>query len=100
MFSYEPRWSDAAVRRFIRRVGRDLVDDLLDLRAADNLGSGLPADAGHLDELRERVTTELERGVPLTLADLAVDGDDLVDELGLEQGPVDRRHARAACSAM
>ena len=33
MFSYEPRWSGAAVRRFIRRVGRDLVDDLIDLRA-------------------------------------------------------------------
>ncbi len=88
MFSYEPRWSGAAVRRFIRRVGRDLVDDLIDLRAADNLGSGLPANAGHLDELRKRVHAELESGAPLTLADLAVNGRDLVAELGLEQGPL------------
>ena len=88
MFSYEPRWSGAAVRRFVRRVGRDLVDDLIDLRAADNLGSGLPANAGHLDELRRRVHAELDSGAPLTLADLAVNGSDVVAELGLEQGPL------------
>ena len=46
MFQYLPNWSDAAVRRFIRRVGADLVLDLLRLRQADNIGSGLPADAG------------------------------------------------------
>ncbi len=88
MFSYESRWSSAAVRRFIRRVGRDLVDDLIDLRAADNLGSGLPANAGHLDEMRKRVHAELDSGAPLTLADLAVNGRDLVAELSLEQGPL------------
>jgi tRNA nucleotidyltransferase/poly(A) polymerase len=88
MFSYEPRWSGAAVRRFIRRVGRDLVGDLLSLRAADNLGSGLPADAGHLDELRRRVAAELAAGAPLSLRELAIHGDDLVAELSIAAGPV------------
>jgi tRNA nucleotidyltransferase/poly(A) polymerase len=88
MFSYEPRWSGAAVRRFIRRVGRDLVDDLLDLRAADNLGSGLPANSGHLDELRDRVDAELAAGAPLSLRELAVHGDDLTAELAIAPGPV------------
>jgi len=55
------------VRRFIRRVGRDLVGDLINLRAADNVGSGLPANAGHLDELRRRVAAELAAGAPLSL---------------------------------
>lgn len=87
MFSYEPRWSGAAVRRFIRRVGRELVDDLLNLRAADNVGSGLAPDAGHLDELRRRIRAELAAGVPLSLRDLAIDGDDLLTELGLRPGP-------------
>ncbi len=87
MFSYEPRWSGAAVRRFIRRVGRELVDDLLNLRAADNVGSGLEPDAGHLDELRRRIHAELDAGVPLSLRELAVGGDDLVAELGLRPGP-------------
>ena len=28
MWSYEPAWSDAAVRRFIRKVGPDAIDEL------------------------------------------------------------------------
>jgi putative nucleotidyltransferase with HDIG domain len=87
MYGYESRWGDAAVRRFIRTVGRDILPRLFLLREADNLGSGAPADAGGLDELRERVAAELERGVPMTLGDLALDGDDLQAELGLTPGP-------------
>ena len=41
-----PTWSDAAVRRFIRRIGPHALDDLFALRQADNIGSGLPPDAG------------------------------------------------------
>ena len=87
MFSYEPRWSGAAVRRFIRRIGRDLVFDQLNLRAADNVGSGHAPDAGGLDELRRRISAELERGAPLSLRELAINGDDLVSELGMRPGP-------------
>jgi tRNA nucleotidyltransferase (CCA-adding enzyme) len=88
MFSYEPRWSGAAVRRFIRRVGRQYVDDLIKLRRADNIGSGLPADSGRVDELAARVAAELDAGSPLTLRELAVDGNDLVKGLGLKPGPI------------
>ena len=87
MFQYVPGWSDAAVRRFMRRVGPDIVDDLLRLRQADNVGSGLSGDAGQLDELRARIERERERRSPLGLADLAIDGDDLQAELGLKAGP-------------
>ena len=87
MFSYERRWTSAAVRRFIRRIGRDLVDDLLELREADNLGSGLPADAGYVEELRRRVRDELAAHPPLSLRDLAVNGGDLIGELGMQPGP-------------
>lgn len=87
MFGYRPEWTDAAVRRFIRRVGLDRMPRLLTLREADNLGSGLAADAGDLRELRERVEAERERGVPLSLADLEVDGHDLMRELDRPPGP-------------
>ncbi len=87
MFNYEPRWSGAAVRRFVRRVGREHIDDLLRLRAADNIGSGLAPDAGHLDELRQRLADELRSNPPLSLADLALSGDDLIGELGMRPGP-------------
>ena len=50
MFAYEPDWTDAAVRRFLRRVGADLLDDLFALRAADNAASGVArAGAAGLD---------------------------------------------------
>jgi putative nucleotidyltransferase with HDIG domain len=87
MFSYERHWTNAAVRRFLRRVGSQVVEELLTLRQADNVGSGLPQDAGDLDQLRRRVRAELEAGVPLGLAQLAVDGRDLMAELGLPPGP-------------
>ena len=87
MFSYERKWSGAAVRRFLRRVGRERVSDLLNLRRADNIGSGLPPDAGHLTELEARIEKELADGAPLSLSELAVDGDDLKTELGLAPGP-------------
>jgi len=87
MFSYEPAWSDAAIRRFIRKVGPASIDDLLALRAADNAGSGLPAGAGNLAELRSRVQAELERHVALDRGQLAVDGRDMMTELGLPEGP-------------
>lgn len=88
MFNYEPRWSGAAVRRFIRRAGRDLIGDLLKLRAADNVGSGLAPGAGALDELRARIERELSANPPLEVRDLAVSGDDLLAELELIQGPL------------
>lgn len=91
MFSYEPNWSDAAVRRFIGKIGAvgpGALDELLALREADNIGSGLPAEAGRLDELRARIAAELAADVVLDRRGLAVDGDDLIRELGLGEGPL------------
>jgi tRNA nucleotidyltransferase (CCA-adding enzyme) len=87
MFDYSAAWSDAAVRRFIRRVGVSMIDDLLALREADNVGSGLPRDAGDLAELRARVTGQLDARPALALADLAIDGDDVRAALGIDPGP-------------
>ena len=87
MFMYEPRWGDAGVRRFIQRVGIAAVDDLFALREADNAGSGVPAGAHGLDELRARVDAELAASVVLDRSRLAVRGDDLIAELGIPAGP-------------
>ncbi len=87
MFTYEASWGDAGVRRFIQRVGTDAIDALFALREADNAGSGVPVDAHALDELKARVAAELEASAVLDLSRLAVNGDDLMTELGLPQGP-------------
>lgn len=87
MFIYRPEWSDAAVRRFLRKVGPDLFDELLLLRRADNLGSGIAVEAGGVDELARRGDDQLAREVPLAINQLAIDGDDLQAALGMPPGP-------------
>jgi putative nucleotidyltransferase with HDIG domain len=87
MFRYEPSWSDAAVRRFIGKVRPDAIDELFALREADNAGSGVDRAADGLDELRARVAAELDAGPVLDRSALAIDGEDLMAELGLEPGP-------------
>jgi tRNA nucleotidyltransferase (CCA-adding enzyme) len=87
MFAYDTSWSDSAVRRFIAKVGRASLDDLFALREADNIGSGQAPDAHGLGELRRRVADELASNVVLERGGLAVDGNDLIAELGLTPGP-------------
>ena len=87
MFTYEPDWGDAGVRRFIQRVGAASIDDLFALREADNVGSGLDPEAHDLAGLRARVAVELAAAVVLDRSRLAVRGDDLMAELGVPAGP-------------
>jgi len=88
MFHYTPEWSDAAVRRFVQRVGREHLTDLFALRVADNRGNGTKeAHPPDLDELKQRVEHVLARHDAITRDDLAVDGKDLIQCLGLGQGP-------------
>ncbi|MGH2358250.1 MAG: CCA tRNA nucleotidyltransferase [Candidatus Limnocylindria bacterium] len=90
MYAYAPDWTDAAVRRFIRRIGPFRLETLFALRRADNLASGAGR-AGVLNqrELESRIRTERERGdPPWEPGNLAVDGHDLQRELGLEPGPL------------
>jgi tRNA nucleotidyltransferase (CCA-adding enzyme) len=88
MFAYAPEWTDAAVRRFVRRVGAAYLGDLFQLRRADNVASGvIEPHPGGIDELRARVGIELATH-PLTTRQLAVRGDDLIKHLGLHPGPM------------
>jgi putative nucleotidyltransferase with HDIG domain len=87
MYGYVPTWSDAAVRRFIAKVGPDALPDLFLLREADNVGSGRDRDGGGLAEVRARVEAQLAAGVVVDVRDLAVDGNDLMREFGLAESP-------------
>lgn len=87
MFAFEPAWGDSAVRRFIARVGQPNLEELFALREADDVGSGLVGEQPGLSELRARVAEQLAARVPLDRADLAIDGDILIAELGLTPGP-------------
>jgi poly(A) polymerase/tRNA nucleotidyltransferase (CCA-adding enzyme) len=88
LIGYRQGWSDGAVRRLIRRVGRDAIFDLLRLRKADILAHGRPDIKGHLlDELEERVRGLMREDLALGPGDLAIDGRKVMELTGLEQGP-------------
>jgi tRNA nucleotidyltransferase (CCA-adding enzyme) len=87
---YDESWSDATVRRWLKRVGPELVPDLLELSRADLLGKGrdVTEDLRRMDELAAHVDRVVAQGAALTTRDLAIDGHALMQELGLKPGPV------------
>ncbi|MFW5683493.1 MAG: CCA tRNA nucleotidyltransferase [Spirochaetota bacterium] len=87
MFNYTPEWSDAAVRRFVARVGADSVQDLIALRAADGAAvRGEHIDTRALGGFSERVRRVMEEQSAVTVRDLAVNGRDLMNA-GIPGGP-------------
>ncbi len=90
LICYGSEWTDAAVRRFIRRVGPDRVEPLLRLGEADALGKGrnVEQELAALKELRGRIDEQVEQGGALTTQDLAIDGNDVMQHLEGGAGPV------------
>ena len=87
MFTVDPDATGAAIRRFIQRVGRDHVDALLELRRADDIGSGRPGESPSLVAFRARIEDELAAEAALDRYALKIDGTDLMRDLDLEPGP-------------
>lgn len=86
MFTVDVNITDAAIRRFIRRVGVDNVNDMIDLRIGDRLGGGTQfAESWRLKKFKERLSQQLHP--PFSINDLAIDGNDIMRELNIEPGP-------------
>ena len=75
MTHYTPNWTDGAVKRFIRRVGRQNLDMLFELQRCDQIASTGAPNAEEYEAFMKRIT-ELENQ-PMNLKDLAVTGEDL-----------------------
>jgi len=86
MFYYQPHNTDAAIRRFMRKVGLENIDDILDLREGDRLGSGAAKTSWRLEEMKQRMIEQLHQ--PMDVTDLAINGHDLITELSLVPGPL------------
>ena len=76
--------TDAALRRMVRRVGRDILPDLLELRRADLASRGSVPESWRACEARIRA--ELERQTHAAPA-LAIAGEDVMRALGVASGP-------------
>jgi len=89
LICYTSEWTDAAVRRFIKRVGAEDVEPLLRLGQADALGKGrnVQEELAALEELRGRIDKTIEEGNALSTQDLAVGGKDVIEHLEGGAGP-------------
>jgi tRNA nucleotidyltransferase (CCA-adding enzyme) len=85
---YDESWSDAAVRRWLRRVGPELAPELYALGRADILAKGKDpkGDLENLLALEAHVAKVVAAGAAFGTKDLAIDGRDLIQALSLAPG--------------
>ncbi len=78
--------TETGVRRFLRRVGPENVDDLIKVREADRIGSGvpkaLPYKLRHLLFMIEKVKRD-----PISPKMLKINGEDVMEILKISPGP-------------
>jgi len=85
MFAYQSEMTDAAIRRFIRRVGKENIGDIMAVRVGDRKGGGSRETSWRLEEFKKRIEEQFNQ--PITVKDMAVDGHDIIDILKLKPGP-------------
>ncbi|MDP2843549.1 MAG: HD domain-containing protein, partial [Acetobacterium sp.] len=78
--------SDSSVRRLVRQVGPESMEELLEVRMADRIGSGVPKaepyKLRHLKYTIEKVSQD-----PISAKMLKVNGNDIMKILGIQPGP-------------
>lgn len=84
-FTVDEHQTDAAIRRVLRNVGLENMEDMLALRVADRLGGGARETSWRLEEFKKRLI-EVQKE-PFSVRDLKVDGNDVMKELKLKPGP-------------
>ena len=80
--------TDKGLRRLVRKVGVDLIFDLLDLRRADVVAQGMGGRTDDVDVFETQIREELERKPPFGYSDLALDGHDIMTMFALSPGPL------------
>ena len=82
---YSADWTDAAVRRWIRRVTPALTSDLYALRRAEaqSEGGDVSAELAAIEGLRARQVALIAAGAALSTRDLKINGRDLMTVLAL-----------------
>ncbi len=85
-FTVDERQTDSALRRFIRHVGKENLEDMLALRIGDRLGGGATETSWRLELYKKRL--EEVQKQPFTVADLKINGFDVMKEYDCKPGPV------------
>jgi len=84
MFTVTEMQTDKAVRRFIRNVTPEYIDEMIALRRGDRVGSGAKETSWRWERFKERVI-EVQKQ-PFAIKDLKIDGHDVMESLGIKPG--------------
>lgn len=84
-FTVDEHQNDSSIRRFIKNVGIETVDEMLALRIADRLGGGARETSWRLEEFKSRLL-EVQKQ-PFAIKDLKVSGADVMEILNIPPGP-------------
>jgi tRNA nucleotidyltransferase/poly(A) polymerase len=85
-FSVDEHQTDSAIRRFIKRVGKENIKDIIDLRIGDRLGGGAKMTSWRLEEYIRRIS-EVQKQ-PFSITDLRISGYDVMRIKKIDTGPL------------
>jgi tRNA nucleotidyltransferase/poly(A) polymerase len=85
-FTVDERQTDSALRRFIRHIGKENLEDMLALRIGDRLGGGASETSWRLELFKKRLEDVQKQ--PFSVTDLKINGFDIMKELGVKPGPI------------
>lgn len=85
MFTVAEIQTDKAVRRFIRNVTPEFIDNMISMRRADRIGSGSKETSWRWELFKKRIV-EVQKQ-PFSIKDLKVNGQDVMEILGIKPGP-------------
>jgi tRNA nucleotidyltransferase (CCA-adding enzyme) len=82
MFTVQEDQTDKAVRRFIKNVTPEYIDEMISLRRADRLGSGSKETSWRWELFKKRIV-EVQKQ-PFSIKDLKVNGGDVMKTLDIK----------------
>ena len=80
-----PKLREGSVKKLLKRLGEQNVDDLINLQIADIIGSKPPFDFEDIVLLKNELKRIIEFKEPISVKQLAINGFDLI-EMGIEPG--------------
>lgn len=88
MFGYREEMKDSAIRRLLRRIGKENVADLMLIKYADRVGNGLKevTEFKWDTRLKQRIDKIFSEEHALKISLLEINGKDLM-KIGVEEGP-------------
>lgn len=86
MFSTNENQTDSAIRRFIKNVGLENIDDIMALRIGDRLGGDTRKPVSwRMEKFKDKIKRVLQK--PFLISDLKINGTDVMKLLKIKPGP-------------